>query len=445
MQTIKELAPQIKSGEVSPVKLVEETLEKIRQTNDETKIFITVCEESALQEARKAEAEIAQGQYKGPLHGIPYTLKDLYETKGIKTTGGSKVLADYIPQEDALVVKSLREQGAIMLGKVNQHEFAYGATGENPHYGTVTNPYDPTRLAGGSSSGSGAAVARGLGVFSLGTDTGGSVRVPAALCGVVGLKPTYNLLSCEGVIPYCWSLDHVGPLTKTVYDSKLVMSALTGGRFDELEARESLEGLRIGLPTAFFYEGLDPEIEARVKEVQEMLSHRGAELVPVTMPDMEHTRTVSLILQLPECLSYHSRYMEERGHLYGSDIKAGMAAGQFILAEHYVRARRMLNVYKQQMDRVFEEVDLILTPSTPCIAPKLGVSNVELGGKDVPAGNAVTMFFSFFNMTGNPAITVPCGLHSQGLPMGVQLIGKKGDEETVLTSALTLENILEGC
>lgn len=440
MNTIRETSSRIRSGELRPTDLVASMLEEIKKNNDADHAFITITEDMAHEQATLAEKEIASGVNRGPLHGIPYTAKDLFKTAGIRTTGGSRVFEDYIPDEDAEIVALLRERGSVLLGKVNLHELAHGAIGVNETYGTVPNLYDPTRISGGSSSGSAGAVARGYGLFSIGTDTGGSVRVPAALCGLVGLKPTYGLLSCDGVIPYCWSLDHVGPITRTACDCKIVMSALLAGNYDALEAADSLKGLRIGIPTTFFYENLDPEIAGAMDRVKEAFVSLGATLEAVEMPDLKQSRTASLLIQLPEILSYHSRYLADRGTRYSFDILAGMTAGQFILAEDYLAAKRTQNLYREEMKRVLREVDLLLTPATPCVAPKIDSSFVELGGKPVPVGNTVTMFFSFFNMTGNPAISVPAGFHSTGLPIGFQLVGRHFDEAGVLQAAMTYES-----
>ncbi len=441
--SITEIAPKVKTGEISPVFLAEQALKAISATNHKTHIFITICEESALAEARKAEDEISRGQYRGPLHGIPYCCKDLFKTAGIRTTAASRVLADYVPDEDALLVKKLRQEGAILLGKVNLHEFAFGITGVNKHYGTVCNPYDPERLAGGSSSGSAAAVALGLSFFSLGTDTGGSVRVPASLCGIVGLKPTYGMLSCEGVIPHCWSLDHVGTLTRTVNDARLVMSGLAGIPFGKAIPPETLYGLRIGFPEGFF-DGLAPEIAIRMEEVRASIRQRWSKTVDIQMPELKHARTVSLILQLVESLSYHSRYLDAKGHLYGEDSKASMTAGQFILAEHYVRAKRMISLYKKQLARIFAKVDCLVTPTTPCVAPMQDARRVFLGDTEMAIGNALAKFTSFFCLTGNPAISIPCGTSAQGLPFGLQIIGRRGQENLVLATALRFEKVFSG-
>lgn len=439
MITIKEISEKYVSGEMKPTELVSHLIDDAKKNNPQNHIFITVTEERAMEEALKAENEMISGIFKGPLHGIPYTLKDLFKTKGTKTTGGSKVLADYVPEEDAAVVKQLSESGSVLLGKVNLHEFAHGAIGTNPHYGTVPNPYDSTRIAGGSSSGSGGAVAGGYGFFSLGTDTGGSVRVPAALCGLVGLKPTYGLLSTDGVIPYCWSLDHVGIIANTAYDTKLVLASFVKDIGTSGKTPIDKKSIVVGIPSTFFYDDLDPEIEEALEKVKNNIVAMGATLKSVEMPDLQNSRTASLVIQLPEVLSYHSKYLEEKGTLYSPDIFAGMTAGQFILAEQYLRAKRMLNYYREQMRKIFTEVDVLLIPSTPCVAPKIEDSFVELGGKQTPVGNAVTKFFSLFNMTGNPSITVPAGFHSTGLPMGFQLVGREFEDELIVDLSIEYE------
>lgn len=440
MRSIKEIANKYQSGELKPTKVVCDIFTEAKKNNPENHIFITFAEERAMEEAAKAEKEISAGINKGSLHGIPYTVKDLFKTKKINTTGGSKVLADYIPDDDAAVIKKLNTNGSVLLGKVNLHEFAHGAIGLNQNYGTVPNPYDNTRIAGGSSSGSAGAVAAGYGLFSLGTDTGGSVRVPAALCGLTGLKPTYGLLSCEGVIPYCWSLDHVGIIANTAYDTKLILSSLLDTKLHINESRCDLKGTVFGIPTSFFYDNLDSEIAAALEKVKHQLLELGAEIKNVDMPDLQNSRTASLVIQLPEILSYHSKYLAERSHLYAQDVFAGMTAGQFILAEQYITAKRIQNFYKDEMRKIFTKVDLLLTPSTPCVAPKIDNSFVEIGDKAIPAGNAVTMFFSLFNMTGNPAMTMPAGFHSSGLPMGFQLVAREFDEEFLLNTGIAYEN-----
>ena len=439
MQTIQELSNLVRCGQAKPSEITRQMLDRIAANNDKEHIFITVSEDLAMRQALQADEDLAKGKDLGALHGIPYTLKDLFKTVGVRTTGGSRVLENYVPEQDAKLVQRLNGCGSVLLGKVNQYEFAHGATSFNPHYGDVCNPYDENRVAGGSSSGSAAAVARGYGLFSLGTDTGGSVRVPAALCGLVGLKPTYGLLSTEGVIPYCWSLDHAGVIATTARDTKLVMDSLLKKTASEGSLMD-LKGKKIGIPEDFFYENLDPEIASAMDRVKEKFKKLGAELVAVKLPDLTNSRTASLIIQLPEVLSCHSQYLKERGEFYSDEMRAGMAAGQFILAEQYLTAKRMARYYKDEIMKVFQSVDLLLTPSTPCVAPRMDQNMVKVGDLELPAGNAVTRFFSIFNMTGTPAMTVPAGFHSCGLPMGFQLIGAIGQDDLVMDAAIVFED-----
>lgn len=449
---IIELAPMVEKGIISPIDLVDEFLNKIEKANDILKAYITVAGENARSAAKKSTDQIQKGNYLGSLHGLPYACKDLFLTKGIQTTGGSKVLAGWIPDTDADAIQRLNTSGGVLLGKLNQHEFAYGATGENAHFGTAPNPWDTSCLAGGSSSGSAAAVAAGLAVYALGTDTGGSTRAPAALCGVVGLKPTYGFVNTKGVIPYCWSLDHIGIFTRKVVDAAIVLSSLTrDAQCSQVDPRESIRQLsdftfndigklRIGIPKTFFFEKTDPEILASVKRVIRECEYNKAELIDINMPPMDNTRTVSLLVQLPEVLSYHSRYLPEKKELYGADVRGGMALGQFILAENYILAKRMMQDYRLKLKQTFETVDIIITPTCPITAPKIGSRFVTVQNEEEPVGNAITRFTSFFNLTGNPAITIPCGIHSSGLPIGVQLVGRNFEENLLLKTAYVLEN-----
>ena len=454
---VTELAAEIAAGRLSPATLCEAYLARIARFDGAAKAYITVAADAARAAAGAAQAEVAERGPRGPLHGIPYACKDLFATRGLRTTAGSRVLADWLPDHDAHAIERLAAAGAVLLGKANLHEFAYGATGENPDYGTPPNPWDPTRLAGGSSSGSAAAVAGGLAAFALGTDTGGSVRVPAALCGLVGLKPSYGRVSCHGVIPFAWSLDHVGVLARKVADAALVLDAIAG--FDARDAASAdvpaapvadtleggVEGLRIGVPRAFYFDDVDPEIAGAARDARDaldVLEGLGARRVAVDLPDMDGARTVSLLVQMPEALSYHSRYLRDGAALYGGDLRAGLALGQFILAEHHVRARRMIEVYRRAMAAVFDAADIVVTPATPLVAPEIGTVTVDTGAGDEAVGNALTRLTTFFNMSGNPALVLPTGMHSRGLPMALQMIGRPFDEATVLGAAHALERAL---
>ncbi len=429
---IKTLKSLLDSGEIRAAELTRIFAERINRLNQSSKAFISLDIENALKRAQQLD-QLPDRQV---LTGIPYACKDLFDVKGLVTTGGSRVLHDNVAGQDAACIKQMNNAGAIFLGKNNLHEFAYGATGENVVYGTPPNPYDTTRLAGGSSSGSAAAVAYGLCSTTLGTDTGGSVRAPAALCGLVGFKPTYGRISTEGVIPYSWALDHVGSITRCVEDAALVFSALD----NPLEDKSlKLNNVSIGIPETFFFENADNEILASVEQLMQLLTQAGATLKKVAMPSMEYTRTVSLTVQMPEALSYHSRYLESRGELYSPDFRAGLALAQNLLAEHYVRAKRFIETYRRDTDRAFAEVDVLLTPATPAIAPKIGSTEVSIDSFSEPAGNAITRYTSFFNMTGHPAITFPCGMHSEGLPMAAQLIGRHYQDEVLLAVAQQIE------
>ena len=427
---IRELSILLSNKEVTAVELVEHFAKRIHRLNDLSKAFITLDIESALERASSID-------HRKPLGGIPYACKDLFDVKGLPTTGGSRVLQDNIASRNAECISRLNAAEAIFLGKNNLHEFAYGATGENTLYGTPPNPYDNSRLAGGSSSGSVAAVGYGLCAAALGTDTGGSVRAPAALCGLVGFKPTYGRISTEGVIPYSWTLDHVGTITRNVADTSILFEILA----DKTTTRPELNlgDLIIGIPETFFFENADSEILASIEQLMALLEKSGTTLKKVPMPSMEYTRTVSLTVQMPEALSYHNRYLESRGDLYSQDFRAGLALAQNLLAEQYVRAKRFIETYRRDTQKVFADVDVLLTPATPAIAPKIGVNQVSIGSYSEPAGNAITRFTSFFNMTGHPAITFPCGMHSEGLPIAAQLVGRHNTDEDLLGVACLVE------
>lgn len=445
---IRKLRRLIEAGQITPAELVNVFADRIERLGDISRAFITATIQTAREEAAALSKDDLQ---RSAFAGIPYGTKDLFDVAGVLTTAGSRVFHDRIATEDAAVVARLRKAGSICLGKLNLHEFAYGATGENEVYGTCVNAYDTTRLAGGSSSGSAAALAFGLLPAALGTDTGGSVRAPAALNGLVGMKPTMGLIPTTGVVPYCWTLDHVGLMTRNVADCADLLGIIAG--YDPRDPASvdfapsdyaaalgaDIKGLRVGIPINFYYERTDPEILACLDRVKTYLSSAGVKLTPVKFPDMEHSRTVSLTLQMPEALSAHSFYLQNRGDLYGRDFRAGLAVGQCILAEHYVKAKRFVELYRKQTNALFDDVDLILTPAAPEIAQKLGTVKCARDGVDEAIGNAITRFTTFFNMTGHPALTMPCGMHSEGLPIGLQIVGRYFDECSVIRLANSVE------
>jgi len=450
--SVRELTAALDAEVLTCEALIGHLIQRIERLNPRAKALISVAPEQAMAQARAEDAARREGNA-GPLSGIPFAVKDMIDVAGMRTTAGSRVTEETAAERDATCVARLREAGAICLGKANLHEFAYGATGENALYGTAVNAYDPDCMACGSSSGSAAAVAFGLVPAALGTDTGGSTRAPAVLNGLVGLKPTHGRISEFGVIPFSWSMDHVGTMTRRVGDAALLLEIMAG--HDEADPDCSrapvpryrdalsygLSGLKIGLPDRFFFERIDPEIDRACQQVIDELERGGASLRPVRMPALTHSRTVGLSVQMPEALSYHSRNLESRGHLYAPDFRAGLAFGQFLLAEHYLRGKRMMTQYRQAIDAVLSEVDLILTPATPLVAPRMGTVGVAIGGVNEALGNAVTRFTHLFNMTGHPALTMPVAMHSLGLPMGVQLIGRHFEESTVFAAAQEIETL----
>ncbi len=431
---LAELARLLREHALTPLELVEHYARRIDLLAEKSRAFISLDLDSA--RARAAATQIEPKDH--PLKGIPYTCKDLFDVRGIATTGGSRVLQDNLAAADAEVITRLDRVGANYIGKTNLHEFAYGATGENQLYGTCPNPWDAGRLAGGSSSGSAAAVGLDLCAFSLGTDTGGSVRAPAALCGLVGFKPTLGRISTEGVIPFSWTLDHVGTLTRNTADAATLFEVLAQDY--RSQAQLELTGLTIGLPEGFFFDRCDTEILDQVDRLRQTLAAAGATFKTVKLPSMTHTRTVALTVQMPEALSYHSRYLEQSGAVYSPDFRAGLALGQNLLAEQYVRALRLVETYRRGLNAVFEQVDLLLTPACPIVAPEIGATEITIDGIGEPAGNAITRYTSFFNLTGHPAITFPCGMHSSGLPLGAQLVGRHHGDEFLLAATQQVES-----
>jgi len=448
---VVELADLIKKKRVSPVDVTRETLERIDQLDPRFKAYITVLHDRALQEAKEAERAIIRGTYRGPFHGVPVAVKDLYWTKGVRTTGGSKVLAGWIPDQDATVVKRLKRAGAVLLGKLNLHEFAYGPTGENLFYGTPPNPWDRDRLPGGSSSGSAVSVATGLAFATLGSDTGGSIRIPAALCGIVGLKPTYGRVSRYGVLPLAWTMDHVGPMTRSVADCALMLQVLAGAdRQDPTASRRPvpdyrralggrIKGVKIGVPQNHFFDLLDREVKEAVQKAIQVLEGLGVKVEPVSLPLMKHALGVSFVILAVEALAYHERYLRTRPQDYSPEIRQRLGQAQFVLGTHYVKAQRIRRLLCQEVEAVFRKVDALVTPTVPIPAPRIGEGFVTIEGTRQEARIALTSLTRPFNLTGHPVISVPCGFTTSGLPIGLQIVGRTFDEATLLKVAYAYE------
>jgi aspartyl-tRNA(Asn)/glutamyl-tRNA(Gln) amidotransferase subunit A len=440
--TVARAATLIHDRDVSPVELTQAYLERIEQLNPRLNAYITVTAERAMDDARRADEEIAAGQYRGPLHGVPVALKDIVDTAGIRTTGGAKIFADRVPSADATVVRKLREAGSVLLGKLNTHELAGGVTTNNPHFGPTRNPWNPAYIPGGSSGGSGAAVAAGLATATLGTDTAGSVRIPAALCGVVGLMPTYGRVSKAGVLPLSWQFDHVGPLTHTVEDAALVLQVLAGYDAADFSTvpmpigdyatplNGDIRGLRVGVPRGFFYERLDDEVRAAVEAALEVLGSQGATIQEVAWPSAVAMLPAGGSIFLAEIKVIHAEPLRERPGDLGADL-AGWSedAGDAVAMAAALRA---CYTGTEEVRRVLEAVDVLVTPTTPVPAVPIGEGVVTYGGTTEPLLGALVRCTAPFNGTHLPGLSVPCGFTAAGLPLGLQIAGRPFDEVTVL-------------
>jgi aspartyl-tRNA(Asn)/glutamyl-tRNA(Gln) amidotransferase subunit A len=440
--SLADVAALIRAKQVSPVEVTEQTLERIERLNPRLNAFWTVTAELAREQARAAETAIVKGEYRGPLHGVPVGLKDLIYTRGIRTTAGSKILANFVPDFDATVVEKLRQAGAVLVGKTALHEFAYGITNDNPHFGPTRNAWDPARTSGGSSGGSGVAVAAGMCFAALGTDTGGSIRIPASFNGVVGLKPTFGRVSCHGVFPLGYSLDHVGPLARTVVDAGILYQFIAG--FDandpvsvdhplgEIALRKSLQGVRVGVPENYFFDAVHPEVEQLVRAALPVLEECGAELIRVRLEGMTDLTEASRLTLSAEAYVAHQKDLENHPNELGQDVKALLEKGREVSAADYVRAQLTRHRVRRELERLFEKMDAIVTPTTPLPAFPIGQTKVELGGKEADARVASTSLLRGFNASGHPALSVCCGFTREGLPAGMQIVGRLWNEAAVL-------------
>jgi aspartyl-tRNA(Asn)/glutamyl-tRNA(Gln) amidotransferase subunit A len=449
---IRELEKRLRSREVSCVELIEQTFAGIKK-RDTFHSLITLSEEQALAEARERDRELAEGRDRGPLHGVPIAHKDLFYTRGIRTTAGSLVYKDFVPDYDATVVERLRAAGAISVGKANQHELAYGITSKNPHFGFVLNPRDPKRLPGGSSGGSAALVAAGFLPMALGTDTGGSIRIPASYCGITGIKPTYGRVSRYGVLPLAFSLDHVGPLASCVEDCALTMNAIAGAdprdptcarlpipEFN-LPSPAGLKGVRIGIPKNFFFERVHEEVASAVHNAIAELDRLGASLVETQIPDLAAANTVARTIQYAESAAVYARHRDRA--LFGNDVWALLEQGRMIAGHTYVNAQRVRTLFRREFDALWEKIDILAAPTTPVTAPLSDAATVQIGENEEDTRMASTRFARAINLVGEPALSLPCGNDSVGLPIGMQLISAPFTEPKLLQAAKLLEAALK--
>jgi aspartyl-tRNA(Asn)/glutamyl-tRNA(Gln) amidotransferase subunit A len=445
LTSIVETSDLLRKGKLSPVELTKNCLAQIEELNPTLNAFITVTAELALTQARAAEAEILRGRWRGPLHGIPLAVKDLIDTAGIRTTAASAVFKDRVPAEDADVVRRLKNAGAVLLGKQNLHECAYGGSSMISYYGEVHNPWDPARIAGGSSGGSAASVAAGLGYGAIGTDTAGSVREPAALCGIVGLKPTYGRVSVRGVIPLSLSLDHMGPIARTVADAAATLQAIAGydakdGNSVDAPVPDYLASLRqqwrpprIGVPRKLFFEDLDPAVASAVEEALGVLSALGGNLSEIEI-GVPTDRT----LQAAESYANHAEFVARSPELYQPETLRRIRTGEDISAGEVEQRRRELKQIRSEVHKVFEGVDVLVTPTTPVPAAAIEELQQDL---DLLRPHELLLLRNTrpVNVWGLPAISIPCGFTTAGLPIGLQIIGPHWKEEGVLRLAYAYE------
>jgi aspartyl-tRNA(Asn)/glutamyl-tRNA(Gln) amidotransferase subunit A len=449
--TIPEAARRLANKDFSPVELTQAALERIERLNPRLNAFITLLPEQAMAAAKIAARDILAGRHRGPLHGIPIALKDLCATKGVRTTSGSKILQDHMPTEDATVATRLAEAGAIVLGKLHMNEFAYGPDGDNAHYGRVRNPWNLECISGGSSSGSGAAVAASLCLGALGTDTGGSIRIPSALCGIVGLKPTYGRVSRYGITPLCWSLDHAGPMAKRVKDVAWLLQAMAGYDAQDPSTVQrpvpdcaaalngDVRGLRIGIPREYFYEALDPEVEGAARQAIAVMKGLGASTHEVSWPSLRYATLAALIIVLAEASAFHEPWIRTRPQDYHPDIALRLKWGLLLPTSAYLKALRLRALMCQDVAHLWREVDILMTPATAMAAPQPRTTQVRLGHREMSTREALLRLMRPFNLTGLPALSIPCGFTSAGLPIGLQIAGKPFDEATVLRAAYAYE------
>ena len=446
MMTIAELAPKIASRKITSEKVTENCLSTIADLNPKLNAFITVTADAALARAREADKEIAGGRYLGPLHGIPLSLKDLIDCKGTPTTAGSLVRKDHMALSDAPVTRRLREAGAVFVGKTNLHEFAFGTTSEDSGFGPARNPHDPTRSPGGSSGGSGIAVATGMSVGTVGTDTGGSIRIPAAACGIVGLKPEWGQISATGVVPLSRQLDHVGPLAASVADAWLLFNAMlpTAGRVNALPETSSLKGLRFGMPTGYLFDRLDADVERTMLATIELLRSKGAAISEVALPHANEIATVYLHLVLADAAEYHARTLESRPQDYTPNVRVRLEMARYVLAEDYIRALRGKSIIAKEVDRALHGIDVLVCPALSIPAPPIGAATMPVKGGNEAVRTLMLRCTQPFNVSGHPAIALPCGTTPAKLPVGLQLVGHKGRTPALVQAALAVEKVISG-
>jgi len=449
--TILEAAAALRARKISSVELTQLSLQRMARLEPQLNAFITPTEDLAVERALRADDELARGIDLGPLHGIPIAFKDVFSTKDVRTTCGSKLFADYVPGRDAAVVEALLGGGAVMMGKLNMHELAYGITSNNPHFGAVRNPWDTRCIPGGSSGGAGAAVAAEMVFMAMGSDTGGSIRIPASFCGVAGLKPTSGRVSRYGVLPLDFSLDHMGPLARSVRDAAVTLNLIAG--HDPRDDSSSLQpvrdylpppeadltGVRIGLPENFFFERLDAAVDAAVRAMARVGESLGARVETIRVPDIAALNAVGRVILLSEASALMERHLAHRED-FGADVLALLDQGRLIPATDYINAQRLRRFLIDEFRGVWKKVDCLFTAATPAAAPRIGQTSIEFDGVAEDVRLASTRLVRGINVLGAPALAMPCGFDAAGLPLGLQIVGRPFEEHLILRIGAALED-----
>ncbi len=442
--SIAQQGAAIKAGKISPVELTKAYLARIDAHNRKVNAFVTPTPDLALKEAKAAEAALRRGDWRGPLHGIPIGQKDLYSTKGVRTTCASRLLKRHVPKEDATVVARYKAAGTVLLGKLNTHEFAYGPTNDSSCFGPSRNPWDLTRFTGGSSGGSGAAVALDLCAGATGSDTGGSIRIPSSACGITGIKPTYGRASRAGIFPLCWSMDHPGPMAHSAEDCAILLQPIVGRDPRDPTTVDrpipnyraalegSIKGLKIGLPKYYFYDRALPAVEKAVLKAVDVLKSLGASVRVVSIPHIDYAAAAAITMYLCEASAYHDDVIATKGDAFTEQVRLYVELGNYVLAKDYLHAQRFRSLLGQEVAAVMETVDVLALPTLPITAQKLGQESITIRGKPDAVFGALIRNTEPFNLTGLPVVSLPCGFDEDGMPIGLSIVGRPFDEAQIL-------------
>jgi aspartyl-tRNA(Asn)/glutamyl-tRNA(Gln) amidotransferase subunit A len=452
--TIEEFACRLRAGEVTALEITNSCLQRIDQLQPSLNAFIRVMADEAKRDAETADRELASGRDRGPLHGVPIAVKDIIDARGVPTTAASRVREGHVAAADAPVITRLRDAGAVIIGKTNLDEFAFGTTSENSAFGPIRHPLDTSRSPGGSSGGSAVAVATGMALAALGTDTGGSIRIPAAACGIVGLKPTLGEISTAGVVPLAKTFDHVGPFTRTVGDATLLhqaMSASTGAdprssgadlRSSGADLPRSARDVRLGIPRGYLTDLLNDDVRARFDEAAAALRSAGATLTDVSVPHASMTPAVYIHIHSSEGATFHARTLDSEPERYTPVVRRRLELGRYVLAQDYARAMDGREVLRREVDAALGGCDALLLPTLPIPAPPIGAETTTIGGREEPVRALMLRLTQLFNVTGHPAISIPCGVTADGLPVGLQLVGRLSRTNDLLSTAVAIERLL---